>query len=123
MSNLAALERLNHLLTVVFQRMESLQKQVDELTANGTSREVQLPLPPPPPPVDIGKVLSDVRKDRVLFETSMIKQVETLVDKLVKEQLAAAAAASAAASPDDLSDISLGAAGAEVSEAKRKAKK
>jgi hypothetical protein len=118
-------QHLQHLLGVVFDKLEALQKQVDDLAvATPSERAFTAPAPAPAPTAPatpaltasdmderIGKALIEVRKDRVVFEATLTKQMESLVDKLVNDRVAAAVVTVPIA-PDDLSDISIEAAAA-----------
>jgi hypothetical protein len=115
-STVQAMERL---LAIVFDKLEGLQKRVDELQQQPAAAESKLTPTTPPPGVTlsdlderISKAAIELRKDRVVFEATLTKQVEGLVDKLVKERMPAPAPALALAPatsvlPDDLSDISI----------------
>ncbi len=116
-STVQAMERL---LAIVFDKLEGLQKRVDELQQQQpAAAESKLTPTTPPPGVTlsdlderISKAAIELRKDRVVFEATLTKQVEGLVDKLVKERMPAPAPALTLAPatsvlPDDLSDISI----------------
>ncbi len=112
-STVQAMERL---LAIVFDKLEGLQKRVDELQQQQpAAAESKLTTPPPGVTLSdlderISKAAIELRKDRVVFEATLTKQVEGLVDKLVKERMPAPALTLAPATsvlPDDLSDISI----------------
>lgn len=113
-STVQAMERL---LAIVFDKLEGLQKRVDELQQQQPAAAESKLSPPPGVTLSdlderISKAAIELRKDRVVFEATLTKQVEGLVDKLVKERMPAPAPALTLAPatsvlPDDLSDISI----------------